>query len=291
MTTTPNTLPEIRKSYLASLNQAESETDWLRGILAELEKSQPVLFDSDIDESLEEISPDKTRWTPEYFSRQKKQAEQSFSRERVNHLLDVREYFRQRGDKGFVPKALPSVTPDKQEDISGYTPSKHLKKFVEEGNLFTIRGALRGDMINTRLESHTLRQALAWTKACVPGLCEPYVEKAFSREMDQDRSHWDTEYFFSQECYLEANFSEKRYQHMVDVREHLRQQGVEGFATVSSPAPKTSSGPAFTSTRSSSSQGERTDTSSTDPEQPSFFRNALLIGGAIAALVVFLLSL
>lgn len=294
MTTTPNTLPEIRKSYLASLNQAESETIFLRGILAELEKSQPMLFDSDVDETLDAIVQDKTRWAPDYFSRQRKQAELCFSRERLNHLLDVREYFRQQGYIGFAPKSLPSVTPDKQEDISNYTPSSNLKKFVEKKDLIGIRAALRMELINSRLESITTRQALAWVKVHVPGLCEVYTENVFSREMDQDRSHWNKEYFFTQEVYLTTIFSEERFLHMVDVREYLRHKGVEGFAAASSPAPKESnqsSVPASSSDRASSSQGEHSDTSSTDQEPPDLFRNALLIAGAIVALVLILLTL
>lgn len=295
MTTTPNTLPKMRKSYLASINQAESETNLLRGILAELEKSQPMLFDSNVDETLEAINQNKTLWTPSYFSRQKKQAEQCFSRERVNHLLEVREYFRLRGDKGFVPKVLPLTTSVYQEDISGYNPSNNLRKFVDKGDLITIRAVLRMDLISRNMESKIVRLEFAWAKAHVPGLCEPYIEKAFSRGMDQDRSNWNKDYFFSQEGYLETVFSEERFLHMVDVREHLRQKDVERSESVSTPEPKIESNQSSrsdsASDRASTAQDKHSGTSSNDQEQPSFIKAALLIGGAIAALVVLLLSL
>jgi hypothetical protein len=121
------------------------------------------------------------------------------------------------------------------------------------------------------------------------------VEKAFSREMDQDRSHWNTEYFFTQEEYLETVFSEERFMHMADVREHLRQQGVEGFAAMTAQALKTkpnrSSGSASSYAGASSFQREHSDGPSTDPDQPFVFKVALWIGGAIAALVTLILSL
>jgi hypothetical protein len=295
MTTTPQTVPEIRKTYLDSLNQAQNDTKWLRIMLTELEKCQPMLFDSDAYEALEAINQDKTKWTHAYFSKQKKQAEQGFSRERVCHLLDVREFFRERGDKGFVPKALPFVPNDKQEGTIDYSPSNNLRMFVEEGNIFTIRAALRMAMIDRRMENHDVRQALVWVKTRVPNLCEVYVEKAFSREMDQDRSHWNTEYFFTQEEYLETVFSEERFMHMVDVREHLRQQGVEGFTAITGHALKTKLNPpsesASSSAGASSFQREHSDEPSTDQDQPFVFKVALWIGGAIAALVTLILSL
>ena len=295
MVTNLKTLPEIRKTYLDSLNQAQNDTNGLRDILNELEKIQPELFVSDVDEVFEIIIQDKTRWTHSYFSKQKKQAELNFSRERVEHLIDARDFFRQRGDKGFAPKATPSSPPVKQEDISGFTPSNSLRAFVEEGVLSTVRASLRMEMIDRRMESHVVRQALVWAKTRVPNLCEVYVENAFSREMDQDRSHWNKEYFFTQEVYLSTVFSEERFLHMVDVREHLSQQGVEGFVVVAAQTSKTksnpSSGSTSSSTHTSSSQREQPETSSGDPEQPFVFKVALWIGGAIAALAALILSL
>lgn len=289
MTKLPQTLPEIRKTYLDAFNQAENETQLLRDMLDALTKAQSELFVHDGASAPEDISQDKTFWDHTYFSKQKKQAEMNFSRLRVEHLLEVRDFFRKRRDKGFAPPPRVVIQPtNTQAQVPGYTPSSHLKKFVEEGHLSTIRGALRGDLIDRRLSSDVIRQSLIWVKARVPNLYEPYQEKAFSRGIDTDRNQWNQDYFFTQEEYLEAIFSEERLLHMVNVREHLRQQGVEGFAAIPIQASKTPHNTSPTPSETAPSPSANTSKPVMHPQRPFTLSVALGIGGAIAALATLL---
>ena len=56
-------------------------------------------------------------------------------------------------------------------------------------------------------------------------LFEPYSEKAFAREMEMDESKWTDDYFDSQVTYFKTNFSKKRWDHLVKLRDYLIKNG------------------------------------------------------------------
>lgn len=63
----------------------------------------------------------------------------------------------------------------------------------------------------------------------MPGLFEEFAVKAFAREMETEKNLWTSKYYDGQIVYLKTNFSEKRLRHLIDVREVLRTQEVDGF--------------------------------------------------------------
>jgi hypothetical protein len=274
------------------LVQAQTDTDLLQSVLKQMLAQTPELFvtyvASDISES---INPDPLDWSEEYFTRQKKFAEFNFSLERLEHLIDVREYFRKQQRKGFVPvKRAPPVS----TAVSGngvFTPSNNLRVFVEEGELLTIRTALHMELNDNRHDSHALRLALDWVKAREADLFEAYNEIPSSRKnIDQDQRNWTSDYYYEQEVYLDSNFCEERFLHLIEVRERLRQQGVKGFvaqkpAAAATPSSQLSTrAPAHQQQRSSSVEGRA---GGLNP----VLKMALMVGGALAALVVLIVSL
>ena len=246
-------------------------------------------------DNFDSIDHNALQWTETYFSTQRELAKRNFSMERLSHLMEVRERFRQDGRKGFVPKAATSSdTPT--EANSGYRPSINLRKFVDEGDLQTIQTALIVEIEDRRIDAPSLRAALAWAKTRVPGLCEAYTEKAFAKAIDPDRQKWTSDYYAKQSVYLETNFSEERYLHLVDVREHLRRQEAKASSPAAAPGASRPSPKAQPGSKPAS--GPRASESPRRPAQQPSSRNlsptlsaALLVGGALAVVVILLLVL
>ncbi|WP_294739093.1 hypothetical protein [uncultured Pseudomonas sp.] len=288
MTATTNNVLKAQKTFLDSLAQAQTDTSLLLGVLKQMREDSPGLFVGYVaaDDS-DAIKSNSLDWSEEYFTRQKKYAEFNFSIERLEHLIAVRDYFRKHQRKGFAPvKAVAS-----QPSSAGlYTPSNNLKVFVEEGDLLTIRTALHMELNDNRHESSTLRAALEWVKARQPDLCETYGEKAFARATDSDQSKWTSDYYSEQEVYLDSNFCEERFLHLIEVRERLRQQGVKGFVAQK---PTAAANPSSQlSTRAPDHQQQRS--SSVEGRAGGLnpvLKMALMVGGALAALVVLIVSL
>lgn len=297
MTTTTDLLTKTRKSYLSSLKDPQASSHLLLDLLAQAEKQTPELL-SELQPGTgrNALSSDPVDWSAEYFSRHLLLAEQNFARERIEHLIAVREHLRRSGVKGFVPApvaASNSKPAGGHRATSSYSPSAMLKKFVAEGDLLTIRTTLRMELNDNSLSSGDLQAALAWAKTQQAGLLEAYSEKSFARGMDADRKHWDSQYYENQVVYLKANFCEERFLHLIEVRELLRQQSAEGFASVPPKARKGAgqSAPAAAQPQRQQEQSQRSGSTQSAPELNPIFKTALMVGGAIAALVVFLVAL
>jgi hypothetical protein len=295
MTTTTEMLTKTRKSYLSSLKDPQAPSQLLLDLLVQAKKQTPELL-SELQPGTGKnaLSSNPIDWSAEYFSRHLLLAEQNFARERIEHLIAVREHLRGSGVKGFVP--VPVVASNNKpaggrSETSGYSPSSMLKKFVAEGDLLTIRTTLRMELNDNSLNSDDLRAALAWANTQLAGLLEAYSEKSFARGMDADRKHWDSQYFENQVVYLKANFCEERFLHLIEVREVLRQQNTEGFAAAPPKARSRAGQSAPAPAQRQQEQSQRSGSAQSAPEFNPIFKTALMVGGAIAALVVFLVAL
>lgn len=54
-------------------------------------------------------------------------------------------------------------------------------------------------------------------------------KKEFAGPLDEDKSHWDAEYFDTQMVYFKTNCSVERYQHLANVRLYLKDKGDPDF--------------------------------------------------------------
>nr|WP_314615035.1 hypothetical protein [uncultured Pseudomonas sp.] len=301
---TTDMLAKTRKSYLLSIKDPQASSALLNDLLDRAEKQSPellVTFEPGVGKNA--LDTDPLSWSADYFSRHLLLAEGNFARERISHLLAVRDHLCKSGVKGFVPRESTTDSQPQSADnvTSNYQPSANLKKFVDEGELLTLRTALRMELDDSRLTAGELRAALSWTSAQVPGLLEAYSEKSFARGMEADRSLWTSDYYELQVVYLKTNYSKERFLHLIEVRELLRQQGVAGFApaqpkartnaNASDAAPDSPRAHAQNARSQHSNQAQQTRPRATDNDRNPVFKAALLVGGALAALVVFLVAL
>lgn len=297
MTAPTELLEKTRKEFLSSLKNPEVSSGQLLDLL-ELAKQQTpdLLSDYQPGNGKDIPSSDPIDWSANYFSRHSLLAEHNFARERIEHLIKVREHLRKQGVKGFLPSPRHPSDPQigTHHNIPlNYEPTAQLKKFVAAGDLLTIRTTLHMELNNNSLNSEDLRGALIWTKARVPDLFDAYSEKAFAHGMESNRKLWDSQYYDKQIVYLKTNFSEERFLHLIEIRELLRQQGVEGFTPVP-PKPRTSTRQASSPVYSEQARNGQSHSSKTSPSQPSHhpvIKTALIVGGAVAALAILLITL
>ncbi|MEG4315294.1 hypothetical protein U8L64_09825 [Pseudomonas sp. FIP_A4] len=289
MTTNASMITKVREQFLAALNDTQVSTELLKQMIRVAEKTPGVMDAHEVYVGYNAIDADPVSWHPDYFSRQSFLASRNFSKERLEHLISVRDVFRQRNEKGFTPTTASTTRKVQMNTASvDYHPSINLKKFVDEGDLLTTRTALRLELNDRRLDGIELHAALAWIKGCVPDIFEAYSEGAFARELASDQNKWTEDYYDLQVTYLKTNFSEKRFLHLIEVRELLRTSAVEGFTSTKTKASTPHSASlAAQAPRTNSRQPTPDNTSERNPA----FKAALLIGGAIAAVVVFLVAL
>lgn len=294
MTTNTTMIGKLREQFLVALDDARVDTELLQQMVDAARQHPGVMDVYEVDGITRAIDVDPVSWNPEYFSRQKFFATRNFSTERLEHLIQVRDVFRQRNEKGFTPTY--PVSPERTAPMNNvsldYQPSSNLKQFVDEGDLLTIRTALHLELNDRRLDGADLHAARVWIKSKVPEIFEAYAEGAFARGLVADQKQWTEDYYDLQVTYLKTNFSEQRFVHLIEVRELLRNSAVAGFASTKASSPKQttsiySAPPVAQATRHSAHQA--IPNSAPDRNPP--FKNALLIGGAIAAVVVFLVAM
>jgi len=297
MTSPRDALEQVRDSFLSSIKDPQVDASLLMDILGQTERQTLGLFENlQPGTEMKTSTAERVDWSADYFSRHCWLAKGNFARERIEHLIQVKDHLRKQGVKGFVPTPKSFSAPQTESNCkvtSSFIPSESLQNFVAEGDLRTIRSTLRMELYDNRLTTADLKAAMTWTKSRTPELFEDFSEKSFARGLELDRKHWTSEYFESQIVYLKTNFSEERFLHLIGVREVLRQQGVEGFVALPQKARSNPHSPAAVRTQSQgeSHQSQRTSTMHSSSELNPMFKTALLIGGAVAALVVLLITL
>lgn len=158
---------------------------------------------------------------------------------------------------------------------TNFIPSDNLKHYVEAGDLNSARSALVMELDDAELEAADLRAAQAWAASRVVGLYEAYAESAFARAIDHEEDHWKVEYFDTQMVYLKMNFCEARFLHLIAVRQKLRDASVGRFQAKAAP-------------EDVSRGNHRPAASPSKSALPPAVRALLIVGGAAAALALFL---
>ncbi|MFL9925037.1 hypothetical protein PQR62_12235 [Herbaspirillum lusitanum] len=268
----------------------------MREMLNELSARHPRVFDQDDVDTETLFEQDKLNWDERYFSVQRKLAKGRFTRNRLDHLIQVRRYFEQQGHKGFLSSPSKSNEgTDTAMEQSVYEPFESLRNAVRDDHLHAAQTALRLELDYQHLDSAELRKAASWAKAQLPSIFEPYREYDFARAIDQDSAQWNADYYNTQIVYLNANFSEERFLHLVAVREFFHPQlKVSIQKPVSAPVvavPAKASGSSSRAKPKSGAASARPSESESESGISSLMRTALLIGGAIAALAIVLLTI
>lgn len=280
---------DFRKILLEQLTQNEVDGRAIRQLIAASAPQLPELFeDYQVTAILDAIEPDTLDWSAGYFDRQRKFAQSNFSEIRIRHLIDVREFLIQNGIAGFA-KAPPAVssygnqTMHTQANTTSYVPGENLAKMVQQGNPSLVRSALINELENNRLEETEISRALEWAAAKIADVFVPYEEHSLAGKMNQVPASWDADYYDLQTSYINSNFSRQRFEHLITVRNTLRQRGVKGFERIVIKKPQSQPSQMAASLASA----RPVDTAS----QPGFLRFALMAGGALAVLAALVISL
>lgn len=274
----------LRQNLLEQLARNELDGDKIRQIIA-VSVAIPDFFEQyQVNEIYDAIEPDELDWNASYFDRQRKLAQLNFAEQRINHLIDVREYLIRNGIAGFAKAPLAGpIEGTNTMNMQGYLPGANLAKMVEQGTTSQARSALINELEDNRLDDAEIGRAIAWAQARVANLFVGYEENSLAGKMNNDSAQWDTDYYDLQTSYLNSNFAKIRFEHLITVRNSLRQRRVKGFERIIiKPKPQPQSQQARAASRPHS------DSSSS---QPGFLRVALMAGGALAVLAALVISL
>lgn len=276
----------LRQNILEQLTRNELEGDEIRQIVASSSAIADFFDVYLVNEIFAAIEPDALDWNAGYFDRQRKLAQNNFAEKRISHLIDVREHLIRNGIAGFAKAPVTKRTEGTNTmNMQGYLPGTNLAKMVEQGVTSMVRSALINELENNRLVDNEINKAVIWTEARVADLFVGYEENSLAGKMKNDPAQWDADYYDLQTSYLNSNFAKVRFEHLITVRNTLRQRGVKGFERIII-KPKTQPQPQSQQARTASRP--QSDSSSS---QPGFLRVALMAGGALAVLAALVISL
>ena len=288
---------EIKKEFVAFLQNRDISPEILRQALKTLEQEKPELLEPYQPlSSDEDIVESNNEWLlTGYFDKQVYLCKKNFSRERIDHVLSVKSHCIEKGIAGFSSSAFyPSnsernttMNPFKNIDLKGYNPSPSLQKYLEKGDLSNIRNALFMEMNDKRITQNQIKQAFAWVLKHKSNLFVPYGESANARAMNTDSTQYDQNYYGMQEVYASSNFSWERLSHMVEVRGQVFNIA-KTADTPTEATPKTEQKPSSGARRPTQHQPS---SSSDTPNNNNWIKCALIIGGAVAALATLIISI
>ncbi|MBN3198002.1 hypothetical protein H5A20_04670 [Pectobacterium brasiliense] len=305
----PNlTKAEFKRKIIDFIKSRDFKAELLRQIFSALPDDKLVLFEEyRTDNSTDPISGDSYKWEREggaYFFLQLHMAEENFCFKRLEHLIEVKSHLTERGIAGFS-RPVSNSTTSKEEakstkenimsadfsslDLTGFTPSRSLSNSVNSGDLSSVRISLFMEMNDKRLSTAVMTQSIAWALSKYPTLFVVYEENAYSQQMEQDKTKWDSHYYHTQELYATSNFSLERINHMIQVREHV--------FTIVQDNPRPATGPNTqpqNATKQSTQHRERKSMGGSrrteSKPQNNVLNPLLLIGGVMAAIALVILA-
>ena len=281
MPETADNIFAFREQFLATCRDTAVGTEQLRATLAMAAETHPELFVGH--ENARYLDKPEYQWDQGFFEQCLSEARDNFSRPRLEHLLAVRECLRRVKAKGFAP-SIKNFAQEVDPLNSSFRPKSNLKKTLETKgvDLMLARHALRFEIYDASNATEYLLNAVEWAEVKVPDIFEPYKVCMFNEAISEDEQDWVPDYYSLQIAFLGGNFSKERFLHVIKVRQYLRDKGFEEFlpdhqhndaATESTRDPGTASAGA------------------PHPNLPPALRTALMIGGAIAALLALLFSI
>jgi len=287
-----NDVDKFRSNFFDYCRDTSLETDQLASTLKISAKKEPIIFDDHIPV---DFIKNKSQWSAGYFEQCISEAKEVFSLERLEHLLAVREYLRKMGTVGF--KANYPKNTFHQMPSNEFQPSENLVSHFQNIGTDPLKAqiALGIEIYSIDKSSDYLIKVVNWAESKSPNIFQNYETSALKKAISTNKNDWDTDYFDIQTECLSRNFSKERYLHLIEVRQYLRDKGVEGFVPLAQK--KTVS---TTKTEQPKQAGQEASKSGSTPQSmpnsdphamSSALRTALMIGGAIAALLVLVFSI
>ena len=299
--TTSVSIEKCREVLIELLNSKALPAQLLLGPIELLKNSKPETFDLyHFDDVIPEISNKETDWEENnYFYHYIALLKSNFSYERYENLIRVKASLERDGVKGFgikdnIIEKNTTKTFLQEEKImkqlsDSYFPPENLKESVNKGNIVYIRSAILALLSNNNVQWSGLDNAVIWTRNQCNSLFDAHIEANYAKAINPNNSAWTTDYYFEQEVYLNANFSEIRWLHLVEVRKSLAAKNLKGFVrniTKHSTMPENSNEPTINSR--STPVNQQHSSKNADPDK---LKIMLKIGGAIAILAALILAM
>jgi hypothetical protein len=250
------------------------------------------------------------RWSEDYFNQKVMDLDFNFSKELVQHLINVKKYLQEQGIlKPLVqtnsqvaldqPQKVETITPTysatsksqavkkddyvAKPDLLNFKPNEKLTNFLSEGNLSKIRTYLMSMLNNRRMDLEEVFKSIWYVHQYKPSVFEQAEESAFVQDMDKNEANWNVDYFNQQQVYLNKNFSLARLLHLVNVRETLMKKGDSNFQQIV--VEKTQVQPCH-------EQPSKDTLRHNEPEHDNgFIKTVVMIGGAVLALAAALFAI
>lgn len=250
------------------------------------------------------------RWSEDYFNQKVMDLDFNFSKELVQHLINVKKYLQEQGIlKPLVqtnsqvaldqPQKVETITPTysatsksqavkkddyvAKPDLLNFKPNEKLTNFLSEGNLSKIRTYLMSMLNNRRMDLEEVFKSIWYVHQYKPSVFEQAEESAFVQDMDKNEANWNVDYFNQQQVYLNKNFSLARLLHLANVREALMKKGDSNFQQIV--VEKTQVQPCH-------EQPSKDTLRHNEPEHDNgFIKTVVMIGGAVFALAAALFAI
>ncbi|EKF9849890.1 hypothetical protein SNE85_002331 [Vibrio cholerae] len=305
----PNlTAAEFKAKIIEFIKSRDFKAELLRQTLSALPDDKLALFEEyRADHITDPISEDSYKWEREggsYFALQLHMVEKNFSLKRIEHLIQVKSHLTERGIAGFTRHVSSSTTSHEEAkrtkentmsadfssvDLTGFTPSRSLSNSVNSGDISSVRISLFMEMNDKRLSTAVIHQAIAWTLSKYPTLFVVYEENAYSQQMEQDKTKWNSHYYHTQELYATSNFSSERIRHMIEVREHVFTIAQNDARSATLPNTPPQNAPEQSPPHRKQPSTGNINRPESKPEN-NVLKSLLLIGGVVAAIALVILA-
>ncbi len=291
-----------KKEFLNSLENGQVSAAQNRDELAKLPENAFKPFDDSLPIiEQQNFSPDS-----DYFYQQCSALKKSnFSKQRCEHLIDVKAKMQEMGVKGFViseqnhqAQAAMRLKQEIEARLAEFKPQEDFQAAIEQRNIALVRAFISRDLMSEYLDAQDVADLVWYTQKFLPETFQTYEEddKLCKPFISKDKSVWNYDYFINQQNSLNANFALERVLHLIHVRDELRQRGLPEFQKLGTAktTQATSKESLQSQTQADYQNPENTQTSKVHSPQEnlhtsSSFKKGLIIAGgilALAALVV-----
>jgi tRNA isopentenyl-2-thiomethyl-A-37 hydroxylase MiaE len=183
----------------------------LKGALEHIEsKSQSIFVPHD--EYLYPINSDRPAWDEDYWHGLTGDMMHNFSRERLDHMVQVAEYLQKK----------PNIVTAKDMRIDPAIKVE-LDKLIREGEPIRLRSELVG-MANTNIKS--VFDAFLYVVSKMPDVLQTHEEDLYPIERDENA--WDKDYWNGLTGDMMHNFSKERFEHMLQVEQYINRTDMPG---------------------------------------------------------------
>lgn len=238
--------------------------------------------------------PISLTFTPSYFYKQYSRLNNAnFSKQRCEHLIDVKEKMQKDGVEGFgISKQNQESCQDMsqmQKTLDKFKPKADFQAAIDDQKVDLVRAFILRDLNSEYLDASDVKDLVLYTQTKLPETFELYeTDTKFRKPFNTNKVEWNYDYFITQQNPLDINFALERVLHLVDVRDFLRKEGVPEFQKLILPASETESSSESHKGRQRSEARNQIDV---EARLNSVAKKALMIGGGILALVALAIAI